>query len=125
MCVQINIDDMDQRVYPYLMEKLFLCGALDVWFVPIQMKKGRPAMQVNVLCGPDKLQPVNDVLLRETTTLGLRFVAMDRVCLPRWKKGLQKYGRTGNHVKSNVELDDAVSIARKKKIPLYEVLKTR
>lgn len=70
--LETNIDDMNPQLYGYVMERLFAAGALDVWFTPIQMKKDRPAVMVSVLAPPEREAALAQVLLRETTTLGVR-----------------------------------------------------
>lgn len=122
--IETNIDDMDPRVYPYVIDKLFSQGALDAWLTPIQMKKGRPAVTISVLCNQKHFEYMKSILLQETTTLGIRFSTLKRYCLPRWKKGISKYGVFNKQIKQNIELNEAVRIAQKKKVPLYELLKT-
>ena len=81
--VETNIDDMNPEIYGYLMERLLEDGALDVYWIPIQMKKNRPAVMVQVLCSPDKQGAVMTRLLAETTSLGIRHYRVHRTCLPR------------------------------------------
>ena len=75
---ETNIDDMNPEHYGYVMEQLFAAGALDVWFTPIQMKKNRPATMLSVLARTALEGAVADVLLRETSTLGLRVQPVSR-----------------------------------------------
>ncbi len=70
--IETNIDDLNPEVYAYVQEKLFAEGAADVWFTPIQMKKNRPAVLLSVLCPPEREEACVRVLLRETSTLGVR-----------------------------------------------------
>ena len=70
--VETNIDDMSAELLAYAQESLFAAGAADVWFTPIQMKKNRPAVLLSVLCRQELEQSVVRLLLRETTTLGMR-----------------------------------------------------
>jgi uncharacterized protein (TIGR00299 family) protein len=70
--LQTNIDDMNPQLFAAVSDRLFAAGARDVWLTPIQMKKNRPAILISVLT-PAGLEPVlTDILLRETTTLGVR-----------------------------------------------------
>ena len=78
-----NLDDMNPQLFGPLMDKLLDAGALDTWYTPIQMKKNRPAIQVEVMCDEAHRAPLMEVLLRETTTLGVRFGEWSRVCVPR------------------------------------------
>ncbi|WP_329529734.1 nickel pincer cofactor biosynthesis protein LarC (plasmid) [Streptomyces sp. NBC_01450] len=70
--VDANIDDLDPRVWPYVLSRLLESGAADAWLTPIVMKKGRPAHTLSVLCPPSRLAALRDVVLTETSTLGLR-----------------------------------------------------
>ena len=78
-----TIDDMIPEFYAHVMDKLFVAGALDVYFTPITMKKGRPATQVTVICETDDARRLADVLLQESSTLGVRIATEERVELPR------------------------------------------
>lgn len=78
LLVETNIDDMNPELLGYVQERLFEVGAADVWFVPIQMKKNRPATLVSVLCPHDCEEVVVSILLRETTTLGVRISEVNR-----------------------------------------------
>ena len=79
--VETNVDDMNPEIFGYLMEKLFDDGALDVWWVPVQMKKNRPGTLVQVLCPPDRRSAVTRRLLGETTSLGcVTGICSDRSC---------------------------------------------
>ncbi len=70
--LQTNIDDMNPQLYADVSEKLFDAGAADVWFTPIQMKKNRPGVMLSVLGTIANEQPLANIILRETTTLGVR-----------------------------------------------------
>jgi uncharacterized protein (DUF111 family) len=71
--VETNIDDMSAELFGYVQETLLAAGAADVWFTPIQMKKNRPAIMVSVLCREVLEAEVVRILLRETSTLGVRY----------------------------------------------------
>jgi uncharacterized protein (TIGR00299 family) protein len=70
--IETNIDDMNPQLYEHLFERLFAAGAVDVWTVPAQMKKGRPGTIVSALAPPDCSDAVVAALLAETTTIGVR-----------------------------------------------------
>ena len=72
LLVETNIDDMNPELFPYVQERLFGAGAADVWLAPIQMKKNRPATLLSVLCPREREDAVVRLLLRETSTLGVR-----------------------------------------------------
>jgi uncharacterized protein (TIGR00299 family) protein len=81
--VEANVDDMNPELCEPLIEALFAAGALDAWFTPIVMKKSRPALTISALCPPSLREPVAQALLRESTTIGLRFSTVARQVLPR------------------------------------------
>ncbi len=81
--VETNIDDMSPQLVEPAMEKLFEAGALDAYVQPITMKKGRPALLMTVICRPENVSPLSDVLFAETTTIGVRVDYRERVCLER------------------------------------------
>ncbi|XOQ26713.1 MAG: Pyridinium-3,5-bisthiocarboxylic acid mononucleotide nickel insertion protein [Mitsuokella multacida] len=70
--LETNIDDMSPQIYGYLYDRLFAAGAADVWTAPIFMKKQRPAQKLSVLCRAERKAACVDILMRETTSLGLR-----------------------------------------------------
>ena len=132
-CIEIietNVDDMSPEVSGYVMEKLFDCGALDVFFVPLLMKKGRPAIQINVICPAENRQKLIHILLTETTTFGVRYYAADRVVLKReiveittqWGPVRAKRGYlNGISIKTVPEYEDCKSIAEQTGVPLQTV----
>ena len=70
--LETNIDDMSAELLGYVQERLFDLGALDVWFTPIQMKKNRPATMLSALVMSSQESLATDLVLRETTSLGVR-----------------------------------------------------
>ncbi|MGN1069922.1 MAG: LarC family nickel insertion protein [Candidatus Fimadaptatus sp.] len=81
--IECNIDDMTPEQLAYACERLMEEGALDVWQTPIVMKKGRMAAQLSVLCAADRAEGLAEIVLRETTTLGVRMAGYARRVLPR------------------------------------------
>ncbi|NIP97587.1 MAG: nickel pincer cofactor biosynthesis protein LarC, partial [Akkermansiaceae bacterium] len=81
--LETNIDDMNPQIFPHVMDRLFGAGALDVWLTQIIMKKGRPAVTLSVLCEEPKRGELTGIILRETTTLGVRFWGVSRSALER------------------------------------------
>lgn len=128
--LETNIDDMNPQVYDYVMERLFKEGALDVWLTPIQMKKNRPATMVSVL-SPGKVEEVMvKILMKETTTLGIRTRPVLRHIAGRESLEINTvYGKVRVKVKRlqgqlagiTPEYDDCYQIAEKKGIPFNDV----
>lgn len=76
--LETNIDDTTPEVLGYALERLLAVGALDAWFTPIQMKKGRPAVTLSALCAAEAEAAVVGAMLRETSTLGVRVYPVRR-----------------------------------------------
>jgi hypothetical protein len=81
--LETNIDDMDAEAMSFAMEAILSAGALDCWFTPIQMKKGRPATMLSVLCGNSDSELIGSLLLNMTTSIGYRKTSIERICLQR------------------------------------------
>ncbi len=91
--IETNIDDMSGELLGFLMERLLQHNALDVWYTPIYMKKNRPGVKISVLCRPQDQDKLEDILLKETTTLGVRSYSTFRKALQRqWIKVSTRYG---------------------------------
>ena len=128
--IETNVDDMSPEISGYVMDKLFENGALDVFFIPILMKKGRPAVQINVLCPSNLRDKLIKVLLSETTTFGVRYYAADRAVLNRdsveiqtqWGPVRAKRGYlNGALIKTVPEYEDCKSVAEANDVPLQSV----
>jgi uncharacterized protein (TIGR00299 family) protein len=76
--IETNIDDTTPEIFGYVQERLFAAGAADVWFQAIQMKKNRPGVLVSVICMRQYEDAVTALLLRETSTLGVRVTPVSR-----------------------------------------------
>lgn len=81
--LESNIDDCSGEVLGYAMERLLEAGARDVFFTPIYMKKNRPAYKLSVLCDEEKIREMDEILFRETTTIGVRRCRVERDKLER------------------------------------------
>jgi uncharacterized protein (TIGR00299 family) protein len=81
--VECEIDDMNPQIFGVVMDRLYGAGALEVFYVPVQMKKNRPGTLLTVIVPPDRLPSISDIIFRETTTIGLRHTEVDRICLDR------------------------------------------
>jgi hypothetical protein len=125
--VETNIDDMSPEFYDYIMDRLLLQGARDVFLTPIQMKKNRPAHMLTISVYKQNLQEILRVLFCESTTLGVRVKEMDRFCLDRrvfiaetkYGQVKVKLGMFEGKVKNiSPEYEDCKRIAQQLRIPL-------
>ena len=123
-----NVDDMTAEAVGFAMERLFDCGALDVYTVPIGMKKSRPGTMLCVLCRPEAKDAMLDCLFRYTTTIGVRELALQRHVLDRRVTTLDTpYGpvrrkevRGRGAERYKYEYEDLARIAREKGVSLAE-----
>ncbi len=81
--LESNIDDCTGETLGYVMECLFAEGARDVNYMPVFMKKNRPAYQINIICMQKDIAAMEKILFRETTTIGIRRMKMERTVLER------------------------------------------
>jgi uncharacterized protein (DUF111 family) len=81
--IDANLDDMSPELCAPAAEAIFAAGALDVWWTPITMKKGRPALTLSALAEDAAREPVIAAILRETTTIGVRYAQLQRTVLAR------------------------------------------
>jgi hypothetical protein len=130
MVIETNIDDMNPQFYDYLIEKLLAMEVLEVFITPVLMKKNRPGHLLTVICPSEKLPSVTKFLLRETTTLGLRWHEEDRARADREILNIQtRYGKIrfklarweGKIVNLSPEYEDCKRLALEKGIPLKEI----
>src|SRR6185503_1690080 len=78
-----ELDDMNPQLFGVAMDRLYAAGALEVFYVPVQMKKNRPGTLLTVVAPPDLRVLLSEIVFRETTTIGLRYHDVDRECLRR------------------------------------------
>ena len=81
--LECNIDDMNPEIYDYVMDLLFAAGAQDVFLTPVIMKKSRPAVVMGVLCRPGDAEAMKEILLTETSTIGVRSSPVEKAMLRR------------------------------------------
>jgi hypothetical protein len=131
ICVSANIDDMNPQLAEPLMSALFGAGSLDVWFTPILMKKGRPALEVSALCPKAALTAVETAFFAHSTTLGLRRQRLERSVLERASaKVTTAYGevrvklaaRDGEVLGATPEFEDCRRLALRAHVPVRRVM---
>ena len=81
--LETNIDDCTGEALGYVMERLFEEGARDVSYMPLYMKKNRPAYQLNVICAEEDVRRMERIIFENTTTIGIRRIKMERTILQR------------------------------------------
>jgi hypothetical protein len=130
LVLEAELDDMSPQLCGPLMERLLAAGALDAYYTPIQMKKGRPGLLVSVLAEPGARQALEEVLFAETTTLGVRRQEWDRTVLEREVVAVDtpygavgvKIGRRGGRVYNvQPEFEDCRRAAEARGVPVKEV----
>jgi uncharacterized protein (TIGR00299 family) protein len=130
MVIETNIDDMNPQFYDFVMEELFAMGIKDVFLTPIIMKKNRPATLLTIVTSPEKLSSITKFLLRETTTIGLRWREEVRARADREILSLRtKYGKIrfklarwdGKMINVSPEYEDCKRLALEKRISLKEI----
>jgi uncharacterized protein (TIGR00299 family) protein len=130
MVLEAEIDDMSPQLLAPLLERLLARGALDAYYTPIQMKKARPGTLVTVLCPPAGREALEELLFRETTTLGVRRQEWARTVLAREWVSVEtaygtvrvKVGRRGTEVyNAQPEFEDCQRAAEARHVPVKEV----
>jgi len=129
--LETNLDDMSPQIYGYFADCALAAGALDVFSVPVQMKKNRPGQLITVLCEPGSEHKLAELIFRETTTLGIRRSTVERETLQRETVTVQtelgpvrvKVARlNGRTLNVSPEYDDCRAIASEKGVPLKRVM---
>lgn len=127
--METNIDDCNGEILGYTQELLFANGALDVFYIPIFMKKNRPAYCLTVICRKDKITDLQNIIFRETTTIGIRYrfefrTELSRECVNVMTKyGEIKAKKVTNNSETYIypEYEEMKKIAQKNKVPLKEL----
>jgi uncharacterized protein (TIGR00299 family) protein len=128
--LETEIDDMAPQLLGPLIDRLLAAGAMDAFYTPIQMKKGRPGILVTVLAPPARREAVEELLFSETTTLGVRRQVWERAVLDRRSVRVDtpfgevavKIGeRDGRVYNVQPEFEDCQAAAARAGVPLKEV----
>jgi uncharacterized protein (TIGR00299 family) protein len=130
--IETVIDDSSPQLLGYVSELLLAAGAWDVYRVAVQMKKGRTGVQLTVLCRPDLVPALRDLVLRETTTIGLHWRIENKIALARefvkidtpWGPVQMKIARwaSGKAANASPEYEDCRVIATTHALPLKHVM---
>ena len=127
--IETNIDDMNGELLGYAQERLFAAGARDVWFTPIQMKKNRPAVMLSVIASDGDEAEIVKIIMRETSTLGVRVRPLERVEAERrivrvdtslGNVAVKLKRLDGEAVSLSPEYEDARAAAMERGIPLQD-----
>ncbi|MEO7350380.1 MAG: nickel pincer cofactor biosynthesis protein LarC [Marmoricola sp.] len=128
---ETNVDDLDPRIWPVVIAALLEAGASDAWLTPILMKKGRPAHTLSVLVGADRAGVVRREIHRQTSTIGLRELAVDKHELDREMTSVEINGHRvavkvarvdGEVLNVQPEFDDVAAAARALGRPVKTVM---
>jgi pyridinium-3,5-bisthiocarboxylic acid mononucleotide nickel chelatase len=128
--IETNIDDMNPQMFGNIMERLFKAGAMDVYMVPVYMKKNRPATLLGVIARRQDEAAIADLILRETTTLGMRVLPIYRYEAQRqFQKVNTPYGEAtlkiklldGRPIQAMPEYDECQRLAAEHQVSLAEV----
>ncbi len=128
--IECEIDDMNPQIFGLVMDRLYAAGALEVFYIPVQMKKNRPGTLLTVVVPPAMRAAMTDVIFRETTTIGLRHYDVDRECLERTlvtvptpigPARVKVASRGGQVLNATPEFEDCVKLAEASNLPLKDV----
>ncbi len=126
LLLESNVDDLDPRLWPGVLQHLIAAGAADAWLVPILMKKGRPAHTLNVLCRPDQSAPLRQIIFADTSTIGVREHQVRKYALARGWREVEVDGgqvsvkiahREGTIVQVTPEFDTITELALRLQVP--------
>jgi len=129
--IEANLDDMNPQIYGYFADRALAGGALDVFAVPVQMKKGRPGQLLTVLCRPQDASRMAELLFEETTTIGVRSYEARRQILeretvpvetPHGTVRVKVSRRNGAVLNAAPEYEDCRRLAAERGVPLKQVL---
>ena len=128
--IECEIDDMNPQIFGVVMDRLYAAGALEVFYVPVQMKKNRPGTLLTVVATPALRPAMAEIIFKETTTIGLRYSEVDRECLVREHASVETpvgtvrmklAWREGKLVNAVPEFDDCAKLAAANNLPVKEV----
>jgi uncharacterized protein (TIGR00299 family) protein len=130
--VETNVDDLDPRLWPDVLDRLLAAGASDAWLSPILMKKGRPAHTLHALCPADRVAEVRAEVFTRTSSIGVRELPVAKTALDREVGEVTVAGQpvrtkiarlAGTVVNVSVEYEDVLRAADALGLPVKEVLR--
>jgi uncharacterized protein (TIGR00299 family) protein len=121
--LETNLDDVPGEVIGYTCERLMAAGALDAWTTAIQMKKQRPGVVLSVLAQEERLGELEQIMFRETGTLGVRRCRYERTKRPREESTAQTPWGPVRLKAGKPEYEDCARLARENGVPLRDVLR--
>ena len=127
--METNIDDCSGEVLGFVMERLMKAGARDVHYVPVFMKKNRPAWVLTVICKEEEMEALQNIIFEETPTIGIRYTRMERTILPReqrrvqtpWGEALVKVCMLNGKEQLYPEYESVAELSRSAQIPFAEI----
>lgn len=131
MVIETNLDDITGEMAGYALERLMEAGALDAFYTPIYMKKNRPGVHLTVLSRFSDVRKMEELILKETTTIGLRKYPVDRLCMNRHNRMLKtplgevsmKVATYGDILKETPEYEDVKRLAKESQKSLGEIFR--
>lgn len=129
--IETNVDDLDPRLWPGVLERLLAQGAADAWLTPVVMKKGRPAHTLSVLAPAERAQRLRRIVFAETSAIGLRETTVRKHALERMEVEIAVPGGSvrakvaldaGRIVHATPEFDDVAALAAQCGRPVRDVL---
>ena len=127
--METNIDDCSGEVLGFVMERLMKAGARDVHYVPVFMKKNRPAWVLNVICKEEDMETLQNIIFEETTTIGIRYTKMKRTILQReervvqtpWGETSVKVCRLNGKEQLYPEYESVAQLSRENEVPFTQI----
>lgn len=128
--IETEIDDMNPQIFGPLIDQLMASGALDVFYTPIQMKKNRPGTLLSIVARPEHRVQLTSIVFRETTSIGVRYIEMQRECLdretvevatPLGRVKIKVARRDGEVLNASPEFEDCARVAAQSGRPLKDV----
>ena len=128
--IETTLDDMNPEIYEYVIDRLLELGARDVFLQPVIMKKSRPGATLTVLCDVDQVEALSELIMAETTTIGVRWRQEQRLVADQRNEYVEtSVGKVrvklaelkGRLVNMSPEFEDCKQLALETGVPLKEI----